>query len=88
MLHNINRKPTSIDCYFKWKYSELKIFLLYESIPILMNCLPASYFAYFSTFAISIRILYEPIDDKSLLIQTKDILKNYVKELEEVYSIL
>ena len=35
MPHNINRKPTSIEQFNKWKSSELKVFLFYESIPML-----------------------------------------------------
>ena len=86
MLHTINRKPTSLKQYSKWKSSELKILLFYESIPMLIGKVSSAFFAYYSTYALAIRLLYEPIEDEDAINQAETMLKAYLAELESVYS--
>ncbi len=68
MPHTINRKATNIENSSKWKSSEIKNFLFFESIPIFMNVFPSWYFYQYSAYVIAIRILYEPIINKIKLI--------------------
>ena len=86
MPHNINRKPTSLEQFSKWKSSELKIFLFYESIPLLIGKVSPAFFTYYSSYVIAVRMLYEPIEDEDTINKAERILKAYLKELENVYS--
>ncbi len=86
MPHNINRKPTSIEQFSKWKSSELKIFLFYESIPMLIGKVTPAFFAYYSSYVIAMRLLYEPIQNENSINIAERILILYLKQLEEEYN--
>ena len=86
MPHNINRKPTSLEQFSKWKSSELKIFLFYESIPMLIGKVTPTFFAYFSSYVIAMRLLYELIENSDSINVAEKILNLYLNQLEDVYT--
>ncbi len=86
MPHFFNRKPSNIQNSSKWKSSELKIFLFYESFPAFIKDFPAWYFYQFSSYVIAIRLLYEPIKDMQVLNDAQSILEEYIKSLEDSFS--
>jgi hypothetical protein len=85
--HTFNRKPSKIDEALRWKSSEIKIFLFYESVPILIKYLSSAYFYKYASYVIAVRLLYEPIRDIQCLSLIKDIFIHYIKDLEETFSI-
>jgi len=87
MPHTINRKATKIEETSKWKSSEIRNFLFFLSLPILISFLPSSYFYKFASYVIVIRILYEPIKNLEDLDVSEAILVNYIKDLEDTFSI-
>jgi hypothetical protein len=56
----MNRKPYNLVEWSKWKSSEVKIFLLYYAVPVLLNYTPANYFNLFGSYMVALRLLYEP----------------------------
>jgi hypothetical protein len=86
MPHTINRKPTSIEQFNKWKSSELKVFLFYESIPMLMGKVSASFFVYFSSYVIALRLLYEPSKNNEAINEAEKMLELYLKDLEDCHN--
>jgi hypothetical protein len=87
MPHTISRKSTKIDEISKWKSSEIKNFLFFQSLPVFIKFLPTSYFHKFASYIIAIRLLYEPIRNLEDLSLVETILLNYVKDLEYTFSI-
>lgn len=85
--HNLGRKIKQIDEKIKLKSNELKIFLFYRAIPILIDILPTNYFYYLASYVIAIRILYEPIQNNELIVVARDILENYVNNLKEEFGL-
>lgn len=62
--HSFNRTPRNLTNYGKWKASELRIFLLYVGLPLLIklrlvmpNCFPEINIYHYSLFFIYIRTL-------------------------------
>ncbi len=51
-----------------------------------MGKIPAAYFSYFFSYAMAIRMLYEPILQETTINTAEIILKKYVEQLEEMYS--
>lgn len=85
--HTINRKPTKIEEIIRWKSSEIKLFLFYESIPLFRYILTNNYFYKYATYFLCVRMLYEPIKDKSILDSIQEIFIMYIKDLKETFSI-
>ncbi len=80
--HSITRKICSLFDYHKWKASELKLFLLYLSIPMFLNALPTRYFYLISCYVIAIRHMYEPIEDENNLVVAENIIQQYFDSLQ------
>ncbi len=62
--HTFNRRPRDFSNYGKWKASELRIFMIYTVLPILVklrlnvpNCFPDVYLSHFILLFIYIRVL-------------------------------
>lgn len=55
------RKVHHIEKNQKWKSSQLKLFLFYQSVPTIINFLDSDYFIAFTGYVIAVRLLYEPI---------------------------
>jgi hypothetical protein len=83
--HYFNRKPYNIQNSSKWKSSEIKIFLFYESIPAFIKDFPSWYFYRFASYVIAIRLLYEPIKDIQVLTDAQSIIETYIKSLDDTF---
>jgi len=83
--HTIHRKPSKVEDNSKWKSSEIKIFLFFQSVPIFMYILPSWYLYRYIAYVIAIRILYEPIHDKKKIDIAEKILIEYIKDLEDTF---
>lgn len=82
----IHRKPLNIESFSKWKSSQIKIFILYTSVPIFLKYLPTEYFYLLASFAISIRLLYEPIATNTVQL-ADEMLNKYFIALEDSFGI-
>jgi hypothetical protein len=85
--HIINRKPSKIEECNRWKSSEIKLFLFYLSTPIFIGALSDWYFYRYVSYVIAVRMLYEPIENINCLKTVEDIFINYMKELNDIFSI-
>jgi hypothetical protein len=92
MPHTIHRKPTDFGEITKWKSSEIKNFLFYQSTPIFIYILGknrerVSYLYKYLSYVIAIRILYAPIKQLTDLEKAEEIISNYLLSLEEIFGI-
>jgi len=86
MPHFINRKATNIELSAKWKSSEIKNFLFYQLLPVFINILPSWYFYRLAAYVIAVRILYEPIKSNKDLENAEEIIKQYIKSLDDTFN--
>ncbi|CAF1131989.1 unnamed protein product [Brachionus calyciflorus] len=84
--HNTSRRIKHIDSKLQFISNELKIFLFYQIIPILIDILPSSYFYMLSSYVFSIRMLYEPIKYTQNLNKVDDLLNKYVSQLDDNFG--
>ncbi len=78
----LNQKPLTIS-YLKYlKASELRSWLLYYSLPLLLHRLPT---LYFQLFVAAIHFLLQSISTDELL-AAEELLKDYVQFLPELYG--
>ena len=84
--HFITRKFPKIETKVKLKSSELKIFVLYWGLPLLMNQIKNPYFYILCHYFLSIRILYEPIKDTNDLLVADNLMKSYVKNIDSLFK--
>jgi hypothetical protein len=82
----IHRSPRKISDFCHWKASEYKNFLLYYSLPLLFNILPALYHDHLILFVSSIFLLsQDKISDEDLLIAERN-LNEFVIQYQELYG--
>ena len=84
--HFINRVFPVLDEYTKLKSSQLKIFIFYWSVPLLMNILPVSFWYHLCEYAFSVRCLYEPIGNKDDIESADEMINSYVRLAEDFYG--
>lgn len=84
--HTFTRKPKNVNNLSKWKSSEVKLFMFYFAIPLLINYLPSIYYCMIASYILAIRLLYEPIE-KSELINVKRAIENYVESLGTYFGL-
>jgi len=91
MPHFINRKPKNLNDLSKFKSSEIKNFMFYQSIPIFMNILNtkdrSNYLYQYISYVIAIRILYSPVKNLEDITLAEEILKKYISALEDNFGI-
>ncbi len=84
--HFINRIFPPLDGSTNLKSSQLKIFIMYWCIPLLMNFLTNNFWYLLCDYVFSVRFLYEPIDDKNELILAEKMINSYVRVAEEFFG--
>ena len=73
-LHEFTRPPRSIISHLAfWKANEFRVWLLFYSLPLLLNSLPPLYFHHFSLLVCAMHISYRKNCHKSNV----TLLKNY-----------
>ena len=84
--HFITRKFPRIETNAKLKSSEIKIFILYWAVPLLMNYIKNPFWYILCQYVFSVRILYEPIKNKNNLLVAENLMKSYVKNIDYIFK--
>ena len=82
----MNRKFPELDGNEKLKSSELKIFILYWALPLLLDILPIDSWYLLCQYVFSVRILYEPIQSQSQITVANDLINSYVRLSSKIYG--
>jgi len=87
-LQNLVDPPRSLKKHVKyWKVSELRSWLLFYSLPLLLDFLPPLYLHHFSLLACSLHILLED-NITTNVVNTADLmLQDFVKLLPQLYMV-
>ena len=81
--HLINRKfPIIHTNPVKWKSSELKLFIFYWCLPLLLNILDDGFWYLLCTYVFSVRKLYEPIKSEDDILNSQALIDTYVSQLD------
>ena len=85
--HEFSRCPRSISKHLKfWKTSELKNWLLFYSLPLLLDYLPSLYIHHYALLVCAMHILLQESIDSSLLDAAEIMLKDFIVLLPELYG--
>ena len=85
--HDFSRAPRSIKQHRKfWKASELRNFLLYYSLPLLVDILPPLYFHHFGLLVCAIHIMLQHELDYSLVQAAQNMLNDFYYLCPELYG--
>ena len=84
--HNINRKFPLFEKTTKWKSSELKLFILYLAVPLLLDVLPNSYWFLLCIYVYGVRTMYEPFNNKREIEVAKNMIQTYYELLDEFFG--
>ena len=83
----IHRKPRAISEHFKFfKASELRSFLLYYSLPVLLGVLPPELWDHFALFSLAIHILVQPSVSEYHLDCCQKMLNRFCCCFKEIYG--
>ena len=85
--HDFSRAPRPIATHRKyWKASEFRYWLLYYSLPILVNFLPPLYAHHYSLLVCAMHILLQSKIKEVQIDAAEQMLKDYYKMLPELYG--
>lgn len=85
--HEISRSPRSIKKHMNyWKASELRSWLLYYSLPLILQYLPALYFHHFSLFVGAIHILLQDSLTAKKICAAEQMITDFFNLLPELYG--
>ncbi|CAF1056928.1 unnamed protein product, partial [Brachionus calyciflorus] len=84
--HYMNRKFNKILIDLKYKSSELKLFVFYLAVPILIDILPDDFWFMLCCYVFSIRTFYEPIKNIDDLNYAKILYEKYFSLLDCFFS--
>ena len=85
--HDFTRAPRGLGKYRNiWKANEFKYWLLYYSLPILVNILPPLYFHHYSLLVCAIHILLQAEIKDPEIKAAEELLKDYYALLPELYG--
>ena len=88
VTYNISRVPRAIGAHFKyWKASELRSWLLYYSLPILVDLMDTSFYYHFSCFVEAIHLLSGSSISSEDLEKSYKTLTYFVLMFEPLYGI-
>lgn len=83
----ITRIPRTLSNHFKyWKASELRAWMLYYSLPILLDILPPSYFVHYAAFVQGIYLLCTECITRQDLIKSNQLLSYFVHMFSSLYG--
>lgn len=90
--HSFNRRPRGFSNYGKWKASELRLFMIYTVVPILVklrlnvpNCFPSIYLAHFILLFIYVRLLRH-FDDRAEIRKMPAFIHAYLINFSRIYN--
>jgi hypothetical protein len=85
--HEISRSPRSIAKHINyWKASELRSWLLYYSLPLILKYLPALYFHHFSLLVCAIHILLQDSLSDKMICAAEQMITDFFNLLPELYG--
>ncbi len=84
--HFINRKFPEIDGKIKLKSSELKLFIFFWALPLLMHTLPSPFWYLLCQYVLAIRILYEPIKKLDDVKLADELINSYVEKTDQIFG--
>lgn len=83
-IHDILRRPRSIDNIGKWKASEVRTFILYVGLPVLCEFLAEDESGQLSLYVVILRLLHDYWnDDQNLHRSISNLLDCYIADLAE-----
>lgn len=82
----VPRLPRSIDDIAYWKASELKLFLLVYSLPILVDMMEPVYFKHHRDLVYGIYLLNQVSVSAEMINQASELLNKYVSEFGKLYG--
>ncbi|CAF1206432.1 unnamed protein product [Rotaria sordida] len=90
--HTFNRRPLDFSNYTKWKASELRTFMIYIALPVLVklrlnipNCFPDVYLSHFILLFIYIRVLRH-FDDRDEIKNMPKFIHIYLSHFSHLYD--
>ena len=87
-LHSFSRSPRSIITHLSyWKASEYLYWLLFYSLPLLVNVLPSLYFHHYSLLVTSIHLLMMDSITKNQCDAANEMLNDFYNLLPDLYGI-
>ncbi|RNA18943.1 hypothetical protein BpHYR1_000607 [Brachionus plicatilis] len=81
-----SRKFKQYNSKLQYKSSELKQFLFFDSVPVLMKFLPVPYWNLLILYVFSTRIFYESIDNRDMLEVAKKMIESYHDSIGKYYG--
>ncbi|CAF4153181.1 unnamed protein product [Rotaria sp. Silwood2] len=90
--HSFNRQPRGFQNYSKWKASELRCFMIYTALPVLVklrlnipNCFPEVNISHFSFLFIYVRVLRH-FDDRNEIKDMPKFIHVYLRHFASLYG--
>ena len=85
--HEFSRPPRAISTHMSyWKASELRSWLLYYSLPLLLHRLPSLYIHHFALLVCAIHILLKDSITYAALSVAEEMITDFLKLLPELYG--
>ena len=83
-IHDILRRPRSLANVHRWKASEIRLFILYFGLPILVEFLPDEFIGDLALYNVILRLLHDYWNnDKELSDSISSLLKIYMENLSK-----
>ncbi|CAF2864933.1 unnamed protein product [Rotaria sp. Silwood2] len=83
-IHDILRRPRSLANIHKWKASEVRTFILYIGLPVLVESLPEEISGNLALYTVILRLLHDYWDNnKNINDSVCSLLKIYIKNLSK-----
>ena len=85
--HDFTRAPRSLQKHRKfWKASEFRAWVLFYSLPLLLNLLPSLYIHHFALLVCALHILLQPELSPTQIATAENMLRDFVILLPELYN--
>ena len=90
--HVVKRRFPGLRASFQYKSSELKLFLFYWALPVLLSCWPRNneeddnHWHLLAMYALGVRLLYEPNDSEKVE-RARVLIRAYHNQLEETFGV-
>lgn len=85
--HEVSRSPRSIEAHLSyWKASELRSWLLYYSLPLVLHHLPSLYFHHFALLVNAIHIFLQDSLTERLICAAEQMIVDFLAMLPELYG--
>ena len=81
-----SRKPRPLSEFGRWKFTELRTFLLYTSVVVLKHRLEEKYYLHYLSLFVAIFILATPAVADSLLKYAEELLEYFVRHFQKLYG--